>query len=100
MPLTKPALSLGTAGETTREPRGAPSSENKSRDRTGRGEHGRNDFRADPVRAAGQGRWPCSREADFETRPSRSVRHSEASSELRTRPLTCVGTAGFEPATP
>src|SRR5689334_7389833 len=24
MPLTKPALSLGTAGETTREPRGLP----------------------------------------------------------------------------
>jgi hypothetical protein len=25
-------------------------------------------FRAVPVRAAGQGRWPCSREPDFETR--------------------------------
>jgi hypothetical protein len=44
----------------------------QSRDRTGRGEHGRNDFRAAPVRAAGQGRWPCSREAGFETRPSLS----------------------------
>src|SRR5258706_5666599 len=28
---------------------------------------------AAPVRAAGQGRWPCRREADFETRPEASL---------------------------
>lgn len=69
--ITKPALSLGTAGETTREPHGLPAVKTIPRPYR-RGEHGRNDFRAAPVRAAGQVRWPCSREADFETRPSGS----------------------------
>src|SRR5215218_3303129 len=39
MPLTKPPLSLGTAGKATREPHGSQQRK-QSRDRTGRGEHG------------------------------------------------------------
>ncbi len=49
-----PALSLGTVGETTREPHGLPAVK-QSRGRTDEASTGRNDFRADPVRTAGQG---------------------------------------------
>lgn len=60
---------MGTAGRPHAN-LAAPSSENNpatvpDETCTGEGISGR----AAPVRAAGQGRWPCSREADFATRP-------------------------------
>jgi hypothetical protein len=54
MPLTRPALSLGTAGGGHTQTSWPPSSENNLATVPDEAMHGRNDFRAAPVRAAGK----------------------------------------------
>src|SRR5665809_115600 len=77
MPLTKPALSLGTAGEATREPHGLPAVK-QSRDCTGRG-HARGEMISGPP-LSGQ--------------PGKAVGHAEGKLTLR-HDLAVVGHAPY-----
>ncbi|WP_406470380.1 flavoprotein [Streptomyces sp. NBC_01615] len=101
MPLTKPTLSLGTAREATSEPHDAQQRK-QSRDRTGRGEHGRSDFRAAPVRAAGQGCWPSLRllptTADILGKAAHSIADDLLSTAILASPRPVVFAPAMNPA--